>query len=175
MICTECNIKNCTGCSCKCHATLLHPEYAHIKSYDKLVEYQHYMNKHFPNYPIEQKNWHKMSQDRVSLEGLKQIPILKRKIIMGEASDIDHHIFVRLSILHSERSPSDKRSKEASMECSFAFHQGHLKLSNMPDLKALGYTENNPDYDELYSPLNNTWGMDLIQHCHAVSRAEDKE
>ena len=88
----------CYGCSCECHATLVHPEYAHIKSYDKLVENQHHMNKYFPNYPIQKENWHKMSQDRLSLDGLKQIPILKRKIIMGNASDIDHNIFVQLSI-----------------------------------------------------------------------------
>ncbi len=156
--------------------------YEHIKTYDELVTFQRMMTREYPYYPLEMKDWKKVSSQRITVEGLKQIPILKSKIIMGKNTKYDIDNYITLLKLYAESNPTKERLSNYQKENSLYFYSGNMavnisengKLRPELDLKALGYTEDNPLYDDKLSISMAMWGHKLILECYRIGKLEGK-
>ncbi len=158
-------------------------DYHSIKSYDELVTFQRMMTREYPFYPVEKKDWNKLFPETITVEGLKQIPILKKKIVMGEASKIDIVNYLDLLNLYICNNPTLQRLRDYQKENTHYFYSGliswterydsEMRLKDESNLVKLGWTQDNKLYDKKLSLSMANWGTELIQHCYKLREAEN--
>lgn len=148
-------------------------EYEHIKTAEELVKYQIMMASEYPLHPVEMTDWNRLDPDIISVEGLKEIEIIRRKITMGKAKPWDIVIYLELLHLYAFSNPSNKRIRQWKKELNFHYNT-ILKTRYYPDLRNLGFTIFNKNYDEKLLFWHIKWGDDLIKECRRLAKLENE-
>ena len=185
MICEKCLPNGCVlqaDCGCNCHNTHVHSEFSRFKTYDELVKFQNRINRDYTYYPAKPDEWIKISPERITVKGLKELSKIKRLIIWDKATNAQCYIYRNLLLHFAEANPTDKRLKEYSKTSHYDFYSSkkpffppmnkNLKIPFEWDMKKQGLVEDNPQYDEEFSKKTNQWGFDLILECNRLRKLE---
>ena len=185
MICPKCLPKGCvlqSDCGCNCHNTHVHPEFSRFKTYDELVKFQIRINRDYTYYPAKPDEWIKLSPERITVKGLKELSKINRLIVWGKATHAQYYIYRNLLLHFAESNPTDKRLRDFSKVSHHDFYGNekpffppmnkNFKIPFEWDMKKQGLVEDNPQYDKIFAEKNNQWGFDLILECYRLRKLE---
>ncbi len=194
MICNDCLSQKKNGmcvitehCGCNCHNTLVHPEYAHIKTAKELVMYQLELSNYSPYFPAKIDEYSKLSSEVLTKKGLEFLKIYERKLIWDTITDSEYYIYVDLLRIWALTNPTIKRVKNyfniynhylSTPRKTSGLREGFYAETNKDGVLKewssvkQGLSVKNPDYDESFSNKNIQWGTDLLMECNRLNYLE---